>query len=87
MQLALSAAGFEARRGSQTALLAEATALAARTGVTLRTALRWHEVSGWLAGAAVTVVPSHRETFGNLWRHSPGGAEVLDAGGRRCKRE
>ncbi len=74
VQLALGTASFEARPGSQAALLAEATALAARTGAALRPALRWREVPGWLAGAAVTVVPSHRETFGNL------AAESLSAG-------
>ncbi len=35
-------------------------------GTVLLPALAWREVPGFLAGAAVTVVPSARETFGNL---------------------
>ncbi|WP_207770307.1 glycosyltransferase family 4 protein [Frankia canadensis] len=40
----------------------------------LRPGLRWREMPTWLAGAAVTVVPSLRETFGNV------AAESLSAG-------
>jgi glycosyltransferase involved in cell wall biosynthesis len=65
-EVVLSAAGFEAAPGSQAALLAECQALAAASGTVLLPALAWREVPGFLAGAAVTIVPSARETFGNL---------------------
>src|SRR5216683_3134146 len=35
-------------------------------GRAVHVALAWREVPGFLAGAAVTIVPSTRETFGNL---------------------
>jgi glycosyltransferase involved in cell wall biosynthesis len=66
MQVVLSAAGFEAAAGSQAALLAQCRELAAASGTVLLPALAWREVPGFLAGAAVTIVPSARETFGNL---------------------
>jgi glycosyltransferase involved in cell wall biosynthesis len=66
MEVVLSAAGFEAAPGSQAALLARCRELAAASGTVLLPALAWREVPGFLAGAAVTVVPSARETFGNL---------------------
>ncbi|MFG2913121.1 glycosyltransferase family 4 protein [Kitasatospora sp. NPDC048298] len=65
IDVALAEAGFEADQGSQSELLAACQAVAARTpGVLLRGALAWDEVLPWLAGAAVVIVPSHKETFG-----------------------
>jgi glycosyltransferase involved in cell wall biosynthesis len=66
MEVVLASAGFEAGPGSQAALLAECRALAATAGAILLPALTWREVPLFLAGAAVTIVPSARETFGNL---------------------
>jgi glycosyltransferase involved in cell wall biosynthesis len=65
-EVVLAGAGFEAAPGSQDALLAECRALAQASGAVLLPALAWREVPEFLAGAAVTVVPSARETFGNL---------------------
>jgi glycosyltransferase involved in cell wall biosynthesis len=65
-EVVLAGAGFEAAPGSQAALLAECRALAQASGTVLLPALAWREVPEFLAGAAVTVVPSARETFGNL---------------------
>ena len=65
-EVVLAGAGFEATPGSQGALLAECRALAQASGAVLVPALAWRQVPGFLAGAAVTVVPSVRETFGNL---------------------
>lgn len=65
-EVVLAGAGFEDTPGSQAALLAECQALAAASGTVLLPALGWRDVPGFLAGAAVTVVPSARETFGNL---------------------
>jgi glycosyltransferase involved in cell wall biosynthesis len=65
-EVVLAGAGFEATPGSQDALLAECRALAQASGTVLLPALAWREVPEFLAGAAVTVVPSARETFGNL---------------------
>jgi glycosyltransferase involved in cell wall biosynthesis len=65
-EVVLADAGFEETPGSQAALLAECQALATASGTVLLPALGWQEVPGFLAGAAVTVVPSARETFGNL---------------------
>jgi glycosyltransferase involved in cell wall biosynthesis len=66
VQVVLASAGFEAEPDSQRALLAECRALAALAGAQLRPALAWQEVPAFLAGAAVTIIPSARETFGNL---------------------
>ncbi|SRR5216683_1261424 len=66
VHVALASAGFEAVPGSQQALLAECRALARAAGAGLHRPLAWREVPGFLAGAAVTIVPSTRETFGNL---------------------
>jgi glycosyltransferase involved in cell wall biosynthesis len=66
VQVVLAPAGFEAERGSQEAMLGECRALAASAGADLRPALAWQEVPAFLAGAAVTIIPSARETFGNL---------------------
>ena len=66
MQVVLASAGFEAEPGSQQALLGECQALATTAGAHLWPALTWQEVPAFLAGAAVTIVPSARETFGNL---------------------
>jgi iron(II)-dependent oxidoreductase len=65
-EMVLAYAGFEATPGSQAALLAECRALAEASRTVLLPALAWVEVPEFLAGAAVTVVPSARETFGNL---------------------
>ena len=65
-EIVLAGAGFEAAPGGQDALLAECRALAQASGTVLLPALVWREVPEFLAGAAVTVVPSARETFGNL---------------------
>jgi iron(II)-dependent oxidoreductase len=65
-EVVLAGAGFEEAPGSQAALLAECRAVAAASGTVLLPALGWRDVPGFLAGAAVTVVPSARETFGNL---------------------
>jgi iron(II)-dependent oxidoreductase len=66
VHVALATAGFEAVPGSQQALLAECRALAQAAGAVLHRPLAWREVPGFLAGAAVTIVPSTRETFGNV---------------------
>lgn len=66
VQVVLASAGFEAEPGSQQALLGECQALATTAGAHLWPALTWQEVPAFLAGAAVTIVPSARETFGNL---------------------
>jgi len=66
VQVVLAAAGFEAGPGSQQALLGECRALATTAGAHVWSALAWHEVPAFLAGAAVTIIPSARETFGNL---------------------
>jgi glycosyltransferase involved in cell wall biosynthesis len=66
MEVVLASAGFEAVPGSQVSLLAECQALAAGGGTVLLPALAWREVPGFLAGAAVTIVPSALETFGNV---------------------
>jgi iron(II)-dependent oxidoreductase len=65
-EVVLAAAGFEAVPGSQLALLAECRALAAASGAVIRSPLAWREVPAFLAGGAVTIIPSTRETFGNL---------------------
>lgn len=65
-EVVLAGAGFEAAPGSQDALLAECRELAQASGTVLLPALAWRQVPGFLAGAAVTIVPSARETFGNL---------------------
>lgn len=62
----VAGAGFEEAPGSQAALLAVCRDLAGASGTVLLPALAWREVPEFLAGAAVTVVPSARETFGNL---------------------
>ncbi|MFF3002005.1 glycosyltransferase family 4 protein [Kitasatospora sp. NPDC057940] len=65
IEVALAEAGFEANAGSQSKLLNSCRKAAARApGVHLRGALAWDEVLPWLAGAAVVIVPSHKETFG-----------------------
>ena len=66
VQAVLAEAGFEAEPGSQSALRAHVQAAAARTGAQILPALPWTSVPRFLAGAAVTVVPSLRESFGNL---------------------
>ncbi|MGA5822585.1 glycosyltransferase family 4 protein [Kitasatospora sp. NPDC094028] len=65
VEVALAEAGFEASAGSQSELLDACRTAAARApGVHLRGALAWDEVLPWLAGAAVVIVPSRKETFG-----------------------
>jgi hypothetical protein len=61
VQIVLASAGFEAEPGSQQALLGECRALAASARADLRPALAWHQVPVFLAGAAVTIIPSSRE--------------------------
>jgi len=59
-------AAFEAVPGGQDALLADCRALAQTAGASLLPPLAWRDVPRFLVGAAVTIVPSVRETFGNL---------------------
>jgi glycosyltransferase involved in cell wall biosynthesis len=66
LQLVLAQASFEASSGSQHALLARCQDLAKRAGAELRPALPWAAVPEFLAGAALTIIPSRRETFGCL---------------------
>ena len=67
MQVVLAPAGFEAERGSQAGAARRVPRpCRQRSGADLRPALAWQEVPAFLAGAAVTIVPSARETFGNL---------------------
>lgn len=66
VQLVLAEAGFESENGSQQQLSDRLAALAAGIGAQILPALPWAEVPAFLAGAAVTIVPSLRETFGNL---------------------
>ncbi|MGN2642368.1 glycosyltransferase family 4 protein [Nocardia takedensis] len=66
VQVVAAAAGFETAPGSQQQLGAHLRRLARDTGVTLLSPLPWAAVPDYLAGAAVTVVPSLRESFGNL---------------------
>jgi glycosyltransferase involved in cell wall biosynthesis len=65
-EVVLAAAGFEETPGSQAALLAKHERLAAEVGARILPALPWEQVPAFLADAAVTLVPSRRETFGNL---------------------
>ncbi|MEU7961377.1 glycosyltransferase family 4 protein [Micromonospora humida] len=65
IEVALADAPFELAAGSQEQVHLRCRALAAETpGVALRHGLAWHEVSTWLGGASVVIVPSHAETFG-----------------------
>ena len=66
VQVVLSSTGFVAEPGSLQALLDECRALATTAGAHLRPALAWQEIPAFLAGAAITIIPSARETFGNL---------------------
>jgi iron(II)-dependent oxidoreductase len=66
VQVVLASAGFEAGAGSQQTLLAECRVLAEIAGAVLYPPLAWRDVPAFLAGAAVTVIPSAAETFGNL---------------------
>jgi iron(II)-dependent oxidoreductase len=66
LQLVLAQASFETTPGSQHALLARCQHLARRAGAELRPALPWADVPAFLAGAALTIIPSRRETFGCL---------------------
>jgi iron(II)-dependent oxidoreductase len=72
--VALAAAGYEAESGSQHTLRARIQSTATETGAVILPPLPWRDVPKFLADAAVTVVPSLRETFGNL------AAESLSAG-------
>lgn len=74
VHLVLAPAGFEAEPGSQQQLAAECQELAAAAGALVLPPLPWHAVPPFLARAAVTIVPSERETFGNV------AAESLSAG-------
>lgn len=66
LEVLLAPAGFEESDGAQKELQAECERLARRApAVTVHTqALPWAQVPGWLAGAAVVIVPSLQETFG-----------------------
>jgi glycosyltransferase involved in cell wall biosynthesis len=64
VEVALQAAGFEAGPGSQQRLLDRCRVLAERCGAVVLPGLSWRQVPGWLADAAVVVVPSLAETFG-----------------------
>lgn len=64
VEVALSAAGFEAGHRSQQRLLDTCQALAHQSGAVILPGLPWNRVPGWLAGAAVVIVPSLAETFG-----------------------
>ncbi|WP_433530300.1 glycosyltransferase family 4 protein [Micromonospora sp. CA-263727] len=65
IEVALADAPFEPAAGSQEHVRRTCRDLAAETpGVTLLPGLAWHEVSPWLAGASVVIVPSRAETFG-----------------------
>lgn len=64
MEVALSAAGFEAGHRSQQRLLDTCRALAHQSGAVIVPGLPWEGVPGWLAGAAAVIVPSLAETFG-----------------------
>lgn len=74
VQLVLAKAGFETEAGSQQNLHGQLRELAEHAGVEILPPLPWAGVPQFLSGAAVTVVPSVRETFGNL------AAESLSAG-------
>jgi glycosyltransferase involved in cell wall biosynthesis len=65
-EVVLSTAGFESAPGSQAILLSYCQELAAASGTVLLPALPWLQVPEFLAGAALTIVPSTQETFGNL---------------------
>ncbi|MFG3253264.1 glycosyltransferase family 4 protein [Streptomyces sp. NPDC048172] len=66
MEVVLARAGFEESGGAQDRLLADCQAIAeASSRISLTThALAWNDVPDWLAGAAVVIVPSLKETFG-----------------------
>jgi len=66
VHVVLAHAGFESAPGSQQQLAAECRLLAAAAGARICPPLAWHQVPPFLAGAAVTIVPSERETFGNV---------------------
>ena len=66
VHVVLAHAGFESAPGSQQQLAAECRMLAAAAGARICPPLAWHQVPPFLAGAAVTIVPSERETFGNV---------------------
>jgi iron(II)-dependent oxidoreductase len=66
IEITLAAANFESATGSQAQLRASCVAVANQVGVRALPALRWRQVQNFLADAAVTVVPSIRETFGNV---------------------
>ncbi|WP_045875813.1 glycosyltransferase family 4 protein [Pseudofrankia sp. DC12] len=74
VEVTLARAGFEEHPGGQTTLLAACQTAATAAGATLHPPLRWAQVPAWLARAAVTIVPSLRETFGLV------AAESLSAG-------
>jgi glycosyltransferase involved in cell wall biosynthesis len=64
-QVAVASAGFEAGPGSQDDLMDRCRACASHLGwLEVRPGLLWCDVPAFMAGAAVVVVPSHRETFG-----------------------
>lgn len=74
VEVALSAAGFEAAPAAQQRLLHACKALADRCGTTILPGLPWHQVAGWLAGSAAVIVPSLAETFGLVALEAMAGA-------------
>ncbi len=65
LEMALAKADFEAEHGAQQTLLRRCQQLAeASKSARVRDGLPWRAVPGWLAGAAVVIVPSLAETFG-----------------------
>lgn len=65
VDIALAEAGFEPDPGAQARLRKQYVEAARRhPNVALYNSLPWSQVPGWLAEAAVVVVPSQRETFG-----------------------
>ena len=74
LHVVLAPAGFETVPGSQQRLAAECARLAAAANGAIWPPLAWQQVPAFLASAAVTMVPSERETFGNV------AAESMSAG-------
>jgi glycosyltransferase involved in cell wall biosynthesis len=64
-EIALAAAGFEPELATQDDLMRSCrTHAASHDWLDIRPSLRWCDVPAYLAGGAVVVVPSYRETFG-----------------------
>lgn len=63
-EIALAGAGFEWAPGSQCELRRACELAAHRRGVKVMPAVQWANVSAFLAGASIALVPSQAETFG-----------------------